>query len=172
MNRLLTALVFFFAAGTAAAADLTVPMHAVSADGVGEKLGEIRITSSEHGTVLTPQLSGLPPGLHGFHVHENGSCEPAMKDGEMTAAAAAGGHLDPRHTGAHRAPWSSGHLGDLPALYVDRDGRARQPVLAPRIEPQQIEGHALMIHAGGDNYSDQPQKLGGGGARIACGVAG
>ncbi|MFP5305560.1 MAG: superoxide dismutase family protein, partial [Gammaproteobacteria bacterium] len=50
--------------------------------------------------------------------------------------------------------------------------RARQPVLAPRIEPQQIEGHALMIHAGGDNYSDQPQKLGGGGARIACGVAG
>ena len=27
-----------------------------------------------------------------------------------------------------------------------------------------------MIHAGGDNYSDQPQPLGGGGARIACGV--
>jgi Cu-Zn family superoxide dismutase len=27
-----------------------------------------------------------------------------------------------------------------------------------------------MIHAGGDNYSDQPVPLGGGGARIACGV--
>jgi len=28
-----------------------------------------------------------------------------------------------------------------------------------------------MIHAGGDNYSDQPEPLGGGGGRIACGVA-
>ncbi len=27
-----------------------------------------------------------------------------------------------------------------------------------------------MIHAGGDNYSDTPEKLGGGGARVACGV--
>jgi Cu-Zn family superoxide dismutase len=27
-----------------------------------------------------------------------------------------------------------------------------------------------MIHAGGDNYADQPAPLGGGGARIACGV--
>ena len=30
---------------------------------------------------------------------------------------------------------------------------------------------ALMLHAGGDNYSDQPAPLGGGGARMACGVA-
>jgi len=27
-----------------------------------------------------------------------------------------------------------------------------------------------MIHAGGDNYADQPAPLGGGGARVACGV--
>jgi Cu-Zn family superoxide dismutase len=27
-----------------------------------------------------------------------------------------------------------------------------------------------MIHAGGDNYSDTPKPLGGGGERIACGV--
>jgi Cu-Zn family superoxide dismutase len=27
-----------------------------------------------------------------------------------------------------------------------------------------------MIHEGGDNYSDEPAPLGGGGARIACGV--
>ena len=31
-------------------------------------------------------------------------------------------------------------------------------------------GRALMIHANGDNYSDIPKKLGGGGARVACGV--
>jgi Cu-Zn family superoxide dismutase len=27
-----------------------------------------------------------------------------------------------------------------------------------------------MLHAGGDNYADQPAALGGGGARMACGV--
>ena len=27
-----------------------------------------------------------------------------------------------------------------------------------------------MVHAGGDNNSDQPEKLGGGGARVACGL--
>jgi len=32
----------------------------------------------------------------------------------------------------------------------------------------QLEGRALMIHAGGDNYADEPEPLGGGGAR--CGL--
>ncbi len=27
-----------------------------------------------------------------------------------------------------------------------------------------------MVHKGGDNHSDHPQPLGGGGARVACGV--
>jgi len=27
-----------------------------------------------------------------------------------------------------------------------------------------------MVHVGGDNHSDHPEKLGGGGARMACGV--
>jgi Cu-Zn family superoxide dismutase len=44
------------------------------------------------------------------------------------------------------------------------------PVLAPRLKVADIKGRSLMIHAGGDNYSDLPVKLGGGGARIACGV--
>ena len=33
-----------------------------------------------------------------------------------------------------------------------------------------VKGRSIMIHVGGDNYSDQPAPLGGGGARIACGV--
>jgi superoxide dismutase, Cu-Zn family len=32
----------------------------------------------------------------------------------------------------------------------------------------EVKGRSIMIHAGGDNYSDQPAPLGGG--RIACGV--
>jgi Cu-Zn family superoxide dismutase len=70
----------------------------------------------------------------------------------------------------HSGPFAAGHLGDLPALYVDAGGDSTVPVLAPRLKTSDLKGRSLMIHAGGDNYSDQPQALGGGGARMACGV--
>jgi Cu-Zn family superoxide dismutase len=53
---------------------------------------------------------------------------------------------------------------------VDADGNAKQRLAAPRLKLADLKGRSLMLHAGGDNYSDQPQSLGGGGARIACGV--
>ena len=155
----------------AAQADVTVEMRAVDANGVGQAIGQVLIEESpEDGLVFTPSLEGLPPGLHGFHVHENPSCEPAEKGGKMAAAEAAGGHYDPEDSGHHEAPWGEGHLGDLPALFVDDDGGATHPVMAPRLELDDIEGRSLMVHAGGDNYSDRPAPLGGGGDRIACGV--
>jgi Cu-Zn family superoxide dismutase len=83
---------------------------------------------------------------------------------------AAGGHYDPAGAGRHAGPYENGHLGDLPALYVDANGKANNPVLAPRLKLSDLKGRSLMIHAGGDNYSDNPKKLGGGGARMACGV--
>ena len=56
-------------------------------------------------------------------------------------------------------------------LQVAGDGSATQTLTAPHIKDlATIRGKALMIHAGGDNYSDQPAPLGGGGARIACGI--
>ena len=73
-------------------------------------------------------------------------------------------------TKQHGLPWGNGHLGDLPALYVDMHGTANNPVLAPRLKLADIAGKSLMIHAGGDNHSDSPAALGGGGMRIACGV--
>ena len=54
---------------------------------------------------------------------------------------------------------------------VEGARRANIAAQAPRItDASQLQGKALMIHAGGDNYADQPQPLGGGGGRIACGV--
>jgi Cu-Zn family superoxide dismutase len=44
--------------------------------------------------------------------------------GKVVAAQAAGGHLDPVKTGHHEAPSGKGHLGDLPALTVDGNGKA------------------------------------------------
>lgn len=156
--------------GSAKAADIVVPMNAVSAKGVGKSIGKITISESPYGLVFSPSLEGLKPGIHGFHVHQKPSCEPAEKDGKPVAALAAGGHYDPAGSKHHGAPWGDGHLGDLPALCVGQDGKANHPVLAPRLKMKDVKIHALIIHAGGDNYSDKPAPLGGGGARIACGI--
>jgi len=147
-----------------------VEMRFVDARGVGQAAGQISITETPYGLVFTPAIDGLPPGVHGFHVHEKPNCAPAEKDGKMTAAAAAGGHYDPDGTRRHDAPWGEGHLGDLPALYVGSDGSAVHPVLAPRLGTADLQGRSLMVHAGGDNYADEPAPLGGGGPRLLCGV--
>jgi Cu-Zn family superoxide dismutase len=139
-------------------------------DGIGAEIGTIKVQDTAYGALFTPSLRGLPPGLHGFHVHENGHCGPAEKDGQMTAGMAAGGHYDPAKTGKHLGPYGDGHVGDLPPLVVEADGSATLPVLAPRLKVKDLAARSLMIHAGGDNYSDEPKPLGGGGARIACGV--
>jgi len=96
----------------------------------GMSMGSVMVSSyDDDGVVFTPNLSGLTPGIHGFHVHQNGDCSPAMKDGKKVLGGAAGGHFDPEGTGKHRAPWSEkGHEGDLPVLYVDE--KETQPSLS------------------------------------------
>ncbi|MDE2400227.1 MAG: superoxide dismutase family protein [Burkholderiales bacterium] len=148
----------------------TIPMTFVDEQGPTSSIGQVVVTETKYGLVFTPTLAGLPPGLHGFHVHENPSCDPKEKDGKKVPALGAGGHYDPFKTGQHGFPWGDGHLGDLPALYVEANGKANQPVLAPRLKLSDLSGRSLMIHMGGENHSDHPAPLGGGGARLACGV--
>lgn len=142
---------------------ITIPITLFDANNQIKNIGTIVAKNVRCGVLFTPHLSDLPPGVHGFHIHEKPSCE----DKGM----AAGSHLDPRHTEKHKGPYQyQGHLGDLPILVVDQTGRATLPTLAPHLTLTKIKGHALIIHAGQDNYSDEPEKLGGGGARIACGI--
>ena len=155
----------------AAAADMVVPMNLVDENGIGNAAGEVTISESKYGLVFTPALNGLVPGLHGFHVHQNPDCAPMEKDGKLVPALAAGGHYDPEKTNRHGTPWGDGHLGDLPPLFVDADGNVTQPVLAPRLRISDLKGRSLMVHVGGDNHADHPAPLGGGGARIVCGVS-
>ncbi len=152
------------------AADTVVQMNLVNDQGMGQSIGTVTISESAKGLVFKPDLSGLAPGVHGFHVHQNPDCAAGVKDGKTTPGLAAGGHYDPAGTGKHEGPAGKGHLGDLPALTVGADGKATAPVTASRLTMADVKGRSLMVHAGGDNYSDQPAPLGGGGARVACGV--
>jgi superoxide dismutase, Cu-Zn family len=159
------------AARLAGAASAEATINAISTSGVGARLGTVTLIDTARGLLITPKLSGLPPGEHGFHIHDMGNCGPGINEGKSAAGFAAGGHYDPSHTKKHLGPFSSaGHRGDLPVLVVDSQGKAAQPVTAPHLNVGEVRGRSIMIHAGGDNYSDTPKPLGGGGARIACGI--
>ena len=160
-------------AAPALAERMSVPMALATAAGKGAEVGTVTLSDTKAGVAIKLDLHGLPPGEHGFHVHQNASCDPATAtDGKVTPAGGAGAHLDPAKTAMHMGPSGEGHLGDLPKVTVGADGTAKATLKAPRIKTvAELHGHALMLHAGGDNYSDQPAPLGGGGARLACGVA-
>lgn len=112
------------------------------------------------------RVTGLAPGAHGFHVHENGDCS-------APDATSAGGHFDPdRHPhGAPAAPADAHHAGDLGNVTANARGVARidmtSDVLAVTGD-HGVRGHALIVHAGEDDLRSQPS--GDAGERVACGV--
>ncbi len=171
MNRTLGFAVFSaLAFSPAAFADYKVDMNAIDVKGVGASLGSVKITADKGGVVLTPDLKGMPPGDHGFHMHEKANCSAMQKDGKLEPGEGAGAHFDPKKTHKHAGPNGGGHRGDLPALKVGADGTATAPMTVAGLRLKDFTNRSLMVHAGGDNYSDAPKPNGGGGARIACGV--
>jgi Cu-Zn family superoxide dismutase len=149
---------------------LEVTLQRIDANGTGETIGSITAQDTDQGLVIYPDLSGLTPGEHGFHLHSVGSCDASeTENGTAVAGLAAGGHWDPDGSGQHLGPFGNGHRGDLSKLIVDDDGNTNTSVVAPRLSTADLRGKALIVHAGGDTYRDQPT-LGGGGARVACGV--
>ena len=71
MKKILFALFIVMSfAGYALADEMVIKVHLVSDQGIGKSIGTITATDSKYGLILTPQLSDLPPGIHGFHVHQ------------------------------------------------------------------------------------------------------
>lgn len=154
--------------GIAVAQQRSFDINRISDSGVGEKIGTATVAEVKNGVTFKITVTGLPKGKRGFHVHEKGDCGPATKDGKMTAGVAAGDHFDPDGHKSHKGPKGKGHKGDLPALTTTDKG-IDQTVTAPRLKLADIAGRALIIHEGGDNYTDRPEN-GGGKGRVACGV--
>ena len=108
---------------------------------------------------LPPYQPGDPPiGPHGFHLHENGTCEVGDPADPFQAA---GGHWNP-----DGQPHGN-HAGDFPVLFSN-EGRAQMRVFTSRFEPEQVIGLAVIIHENPDDFRSQP--AGASGRRLACGV--
>lgn len=109
---------------------------------------------------------GLKPGVeHGFHVHEAGDCSSG--DGMSTK-----GHFNPHNKPHAHFSTAERHVGDMPALKADANGRAEAnfelDVMTVSPGPASVVGRGLIVHADPDDYRTQP--TGNAGARIACAV--
>jgi superoxide dismutase, Cu-Zn family len=123
---------------------------------------------------VVAHVVGLPPGRHGMHVHENGSCA----DTATTAFGGAGGHFDPGPFG-NSSPADANHpfhMGDLPNLEANDAGVANLQYTTSRITlspgPLSVfdaNRSAVVIHTGEDLGLPGVTGAAGGG-RIACGV--
>lgn len=139
--------------------------HVPLIDRQGREVGTAVFQETPNGLLVSVAAEGLPPGEHGFHIHETGICEPG--EGFSTA----GGHFAPAGN-AHGFEVAGGpHAGDMPNVFVSADGRLRAHAFVPGLALAALadaDGSALMIHAGADDYRSQPS--GAAGDRIACGV--
>ncbi len=131
----------------------------------GETLGMVTLVETPQGVLLLADLKHLPPGGHGFHIHEKGACAPDFK--------AAGGHYNPAGNGHGIANAEGSHGGDMPNLYAAADGTVKAEVLNAKVTLGaganslfDGDGSAIVIHAAPDTHGADP----GAGARIACGV--
>lgn len=146
--------------GNAARADM------VDASGLG--IGAVIVTELDGGVALEGALISLPPGEHGFHIHQTGSCEPPIFESAAKHVTLDG---NPHGFDAAGGP----HAGDLRNLVVAEDSTAtvdqtndRVTLRGGNVELLDGDGSALVIHAGPDDYTTQPS--GDSGTPIACGV--
>ncbi len=134
-------------------------------------IGTIVFKDTPQGLLVDVNLNNLSDGKHGFHIHEFGSCEADYnKESVLEPALKSGGHYDPDKTGKHLGPDKKGHKGDLPVLEVSKNGDVKTKFYVPDLSVRELRHRSVIIHEGGDNYSDSPKPLGRGGKRIACGV--
>ncbi len=149
----------------------TIKTDIYSTSETAELLGTVTFTDTQNGLLVEVDLQDLPAGEHGFHIHENPNCTAKTDtSGQLQPALAAGGHYDPAHTGHHSGPHGNGHKGDLPVLIADNNGVVKTAFYMDNLTLDEIKNRSVIIHAGGDNYKDNPLPLGGGGTRIACGI--
>ncbi|VFQ65211.1 unnamed protein product [Cuscuta campestris] len=134
--------------------------------------GTIQFTHVGDGpTTVTGNVTGLKPGLHGFHVHALGDT--------TNGCLSTGPHFNPKGN-HHGAPDDEiRHAGDLGNITVGQDGTACFTITDSQIPltgPNSIIGRAVVVHADPDDLGKGGHELskstGNAGGRVACGIIG
>jgi Cu-Zn family superoxide dismutase len=128
--------------------------------------GEVEFIETAEGLMVLANLKNVPPGKHGFHIHENGSCEEEGK--------AAGGHFNPDQVNHGFLPHdghAAAHAGDMGNIEVKENGEAVLSLLLADVNlsggAYNVLGKSVILHEKEDDFS---QPTGNAGGRIGCGI--
>lgn len=158
------ALAIFLSAGAACARTASASLEGIGASTWTS--GGVTFEEQKGGVLIKADIKSANPGKHGFHIHENGSCE--------RAGAAAGNHFNPNEVGhgyVVRDGFEKAHAGDLGNFEVSSDGTGKFELFVPGLSlstgDYNISGRAIILREKPDDMETQP--IGNSGARIACG---
>lgn len=173
LSALLGAAMIFIVSSAALGDSTTSAARAVLVDSAGSAVGNATLRSAGGRVEIIVEASRLTAGFHGFHLHAVGRCEAPFTS--------AGGHYNPNPASAtHRD-----HAGDLPSLFVNRDGTAKASFTTDRFTVGELfdaDGSAFIVHADPDNFAHIPARYsasgpdattlgtGDAGARVVCGI--
>jgi Cu-Zn family superoxide dismutase len=137
-------------------------------DSTGKAVGSAMLTERGNGVLISISVKGLPQGLHAVHVHAVGKCEGP----DFTSA---GGHFNPLNKKHGLKNPDGPHAGDLPDMYVNKDGVGHYEAFMESISLGSGEtsvfdtdGSAVVVHATVDDNVTDP--AGNSGDRIGCGI--
>ena len=167
-HLILTLALLGLVAGTALAAAKKPAAKADLFDAKGNKVATATLKEAKGGVQVSLQATGLPEGIHAFHIHAVGKCDaPDFKT--------AGGHFNPEHKKHGLQNPEGPHAGDMPNFTVGANGKGKTRYLDPRVTLGEGDnslfhegGTALVIHAKADDNMSDP--AGNAGDRIACGL--
>ncbi|CAN8247230.1 unnamed protein product [Cochlearia groenlandica] len=140
--------------------------------GASDVEGVVTLTQEDTGpTTVSVRITGLAPGLHGFHLHEFGDT--------TNGCISTGPHFNPNKM-THGAPGDEiRHAGDLGNITANADGMAETTLVdnqIPLTGPNSVIGRALVVHELKDDLGKGGHELslttGNAGGRLACGVVG
>ncbi|CAI0452779.1 unnamed protein product [Linum tenue] len=132
--------------------------------------GVVTLTQEDDGpTTVNVRITGLTPGLHGFHLHEYGDT--------TNGCISTGPHFNPNGL-THGAPEDEvRHAGDLGNIIANADGVAEATIVDAQIPlsgPNAVVGRAFVVHELEDDLGKGGHELslstGNAGGRLACGM--
>ncbi|WP_245680462.1 superoxide dismutase family protein [Bacillus marinisedimentorum] len=169
MKKVASIISFLFLLTAAACSESTPePVDVDLYNDVGDTIGTAEIQPQNKGVKIKLEVSGIEPGVHGIHIHENAECEgPDFKS--------AGAHFNPEDNEHGLMNTEGPHAGDLQNIKADEEGKVDVELTAENVTLEENKPHSLLrengtsvvIHEKADDGMTDP--AGDAGERVACG---